>query len=181
MTGTPDVARERDNAPQAIFGRKDRVLIGVVHLWPLPGSPNHGASEVEPIYRRALADARPCRAAGFDGLIVENHGDIPFAKPTTSVRRLQPTWQSPPSHPARDRFADRRQRARERDRARVGGRKRRRANSWLENRRRNWLNGLPRFVAAGGFRHEVTRQRRRARLLPATAAMTIAPVSMSRT
>ena len=36
---------------------------------------------VEAIYERALADARAYAAAGFDGLIVENHGDIPFAKP----------------------------------------------------------------------------------------------------
>ncbi len=33
------------------------------------------------IYDRALADARAYAAAGFDGLIVENHGDIPFLKP----------------------------------------------------------------------------------------------------
>lgn len=75
------MAPERDNALKAIFGRGERVLIGVVHLLPLPGSPDHIGPEVEPIYQRALADPRAYRAAGFDGLIVENHGDIPFAKP----------------------------------------------------------------------------------------------------
>jgi uncharacterized protein len=81
MSESPGVARERDNALKAIFGRGERVLIGVVHLLPLPGSPDQIGPEVEPIYQRALADARAYRAAGFDGLIVENHGDIPFAKP----------------------------------------------------------------------------------------------------
>ena len=81
MSDSPTVARERGNALKEIFGRADGVLIGVVHLLPLPGSPDHRGSEVEPIYDRALADARAYAAAGFDGLIVENHGDIPFAKP----------------------------------------------------------------------------------------------------
>jgi uncharacterized protein len=81
MSDVPPVARERDHALKAIFGREDGVLVGVVHLLPLPGSPDHRGSEVEPIYDRALDDARAYAAAGFDGLIVENHGDIPFAKP----------------------------------------------------------------------------------------------------
>jgi membrane complex biogenesis BtpA family protein len=81
MSKLTTVARERGNALEELFGRKERVLIGVVHLLPLPGAPDHSGSEVEPIYERALEDARAYRASGFDGLIVENHGDIPFAKP----------------------------------------------------------------------------------------------------
>ncbi len=81
MSDVPTVARERDHALKAIFGRAHGVLIGVVHLLPLPGSPDHRGPEVEPIYDRALLDARAYAGAGFDGLIVENHGDIPFAKP----------------------------------------------------------------------------------------------------
>ena len=75
------VARARENALKVIFGRPSRVLIGVVHLLPLPGSPNNSGGGVELIYARALADARAYADAGFDGLIVENHGDIPFSKP----------------------------------------------------------------------------------------------------
>jgi membrane complex biogenesis BtpA family protein len=75
------VARGREHALNAIFGRAKGVLIGVVHLLPLPGSPDYPGGGVEPIYERAVADARAYRAAGFDGLIVENHGDIPFSKP----------------------------------------------------------------------------------------------------
>ena len=81
MTNPPGVAPARDNALKAIFGRERDVLIGVVHLAPLPGAPDHRGSDVETTYGRALADARAYAEAGFDGLIVENHGDIPFMKP----------------------------------------------------------------------------------------------------
>jgi uncharacterized protein len=81
MNQSAGVACQRENALKAIFDRENGVLIGVVHLAPLPGAPDHIGHEVEPIYERALADARAYAAAGFDGLIVENHGDIPFAKP----------------------------------------------------------------------------------------------------
>jgi membrane complex biogenesis BtpA family protein len=75
------VARARESALKGIFGRPDRALIGVVHLLPLPASPDYSGGGVEAIYARALADARAYADAGFDGLIVENHGDIPFSKP----------------------------------------------------------------------------------------------------
>ena len=80
MKEAPSVARMRENALKVLFGRPNGVLIGVVHLLPLPGSPDF-AGGVEPIYARALADARAYASAGFDGLIIENHGDIPFSKP----------------------------------------------------------------------------------------------------
>jgi uncharacterized protein len=76
------VSHTRGDALRRIFGHRDKVLIGVVHLLPLPGAPDYAAGGgVAAIYARALADARAYAVAGFDGLIVENHGDIPFAKP----------------------------------------------------------------------------------------------------
>lgn len=54
-----------------------RVLIGVVHLPPLPGSPRGGAPLAE-IVHQATRDARTLAEAGFDGIIVENFGDDPF-------------------------------------------------------------------------------------------------------
>ena len=81
MSEEPDVARGRGDALAAIFGKSRGVLIGVVHLLALPGAPDYEDRGVEPIYARALADACAYAEAGFDGLIVENHGDIPFAKP----------------------------------------------------------------------------------------------------
>ena len=61
MTDVPSVARARENALKVLFGRANRVLIGVVHLLPLPGSPDFASGEVESIYARALADARHLR------------------------------------------------------------------------------------------------------------------------
>ena len=52
------------------------LLLGVVHLQPLPGSPGH-----KPGGRwrqRAVSDARVYGEAGFDGVVVENFGDAPF-------------------------------------------------------------------------------------------------------
>jgi membrane complex biogenesis BtpA family protein len=79
MSGTP-IANARPHALQALFGRSP-AIIGVVHARPLPGAPNYDGEPIEEIYDRALIDARCYAAAGFDGLIVENHGDIPFLKP----------------------------------------------------------------------------------------------------
>ncbi|MER9896409.1 BtpA/SgcQ family protein [Mesorhizobium sp. M0119] len=63
-----------------LFGRT-KVVIGVVHLAPLPGAPRYGGEAVEVIYQRGLDDAKAYLEGGCDGVIVENHGDIPFAKP----------------------------------------------------------------------------------------------------
>ena len=76
-----NVAPPRSHALEALFGRRRGVLIGVVHLLPLPGSPSYVGDPVARIYERALADAAAYAQAGFDGLIVENHGDVPFLKP----------------------------------------------------------------------------------------------------
>jgi hypothetical protein len=74
------VAKPRAHALEALFG-KPRAVIGVVHARPLPGAPDYDGEPVESIYDRAVSDARRYAAAGFDGLIVENHGDVPFLKP----------------------------------------------------------------------------------------------------
>jgi membrane complex biogenesis BtpA family protein len=63
-----------------LFGKR-RAIIGVVHARPLPGSPAYDGERMEDIYAQAVTDARRYAAGGFDGLIVENHGDIPFLKP----------------------------------------------------------------------------------------------------
>ncbi len=50
----------------------------MVHLLPLPGSP--GARPMDEVLARATSDAALLVAAGFDGLVVENFGDVPFFK-----------------------------------------------------------------------------------------------------
>ena len=52
------------------------LLLGVVHLPPLPGSPGHKAGGRW--RQRAVSDAQAYAQAGFDGVVVENYGDAPF-------------------------------------------------------------------------------------------------------
>lgn len=63
-----------------IFGRS-KVLIGMIHCPPLPGAPRYRGGGMGPILDACLRDADQLVAGGLHGLIVENHGDIPFAKP----------------------------------------------------------------------------------------------------
>jgi membrane complex biogenesis BtpA family protein len=74
------VGQSSGDALVQLFGRT-KVVIGVVHLAPLPGAPRYDGEAVEAIYQRGLDDARSYLDGGCDGVIVENHGDIPFAKP----------------------------------------------------------------------------------------------------
>jgi membrane complex biogenesis BtpA family protein len=74
------VAAPRGNAIQEIFGRT-KVVIGVVHCPPLPGAADYDGAPVAGLIARALDDAHAYAQAGCDGLIVENHGDVPFLKP----------------------------------------------------------------------------------------------------
>ncbi len=55
------------------------VLIGMVHLEPLPGAPDF-AGDMERVVARAQADAAVLAAAGFDAVMVENFYDAPFFK-----------------------------------------------------------------------------------------------------
>jgi len=74
------VGRPRGDCLRDLFGRR-RAVIGVIHLLPLPGSPDYAGEPMDMIFGRAVQDGRAYASAGFDGLIVENHGDIPFLKP----------------------------------------------------------------------------------------------------
>ena len=74
------VFRAKPNAIEAIFGRR-KAVIGVIHLRALPGAPDYDGESMDSLIRHALSEAGRYRDGGVDGLIVENHGDIPFAKP----------------------------------------------------------------------------------------------------
>ncbi|WP_306770159.1 BtpA/SgcQ family protein [Mycobacterium sp. KBS0706] len=74
------VFRTKPNAVEAIFGRR-KAVIGVIHSLPLPGSPDYDGRDMEDVVAFAVTEAERYRDGGVDGLIVENHGDIPFAKP----------------------------------------------------------------------------------------------------
>jgi membrane complex biogenesis BtpA family protein len=74
------VGQLRDNAITSLFGQP-KIVIGVIHSRALPGAPRYSGGPVSEIYDYALAEAQRYAEAGVDGLIVENHGDIPFLKP----------------------------------------------------------------------------------------------------
>lgn len=75
------VGRGRTDTIAHIFGRARGVVIGVVHCPAFPGAPRYDGRASEALYEAALADARAYAQGGVDGLIVENHGDVPFSKP----------------------------------------------------------------------------------------------------
>jgi len=57
--------------------RREKVLLGMVHLLQLTGSPRWGGS-LRPVLEAALDDAKALEAGGMDGCLVENYGDAPF-------------------------------------------------------------------------------------------------------
>ena len=57
----------------------EKILVGMVHLLPLPGTLGYGG-DIEAIYARALADAEALQRAGVDAMIVENTNDKPDAE-----------------------------------------------------------------------------------------------------
>lgn len=59
------------------FDRKP--LIGMVHLKPLPGSYLYDG-DFDSVVKAALRDARTLEEAGFEAIMVENFGDVPFSK-----------------------------------------------------------------------------------------------------
>ncbi len=63
-----------------IFGR-NKVLIGMIHCPPLPGAPRYRGAGMAAIIDACLRDADALVTGGLHGLIVENHGDLPFSKP----------------------------------------------------------------------------------------------------
>jgi membrane complex biogenesis BtpA family protein len=56
----------------------DTAVIGMIHLRALPGSPRWAGS-MDAVIKAALDDARALAEGGVDALLVENHGDMPFA------------------------------------------------------------------------------------------------------
>lgn len=62
-----------------LLSRTRPMLIGVVHLPPLPGSPRWGG-DIDHVVRSAVTDARAYAEGGADAVVVENFGDVPFRK-----------------------------------------------------------------------------------------------------
>jgi uncharacterized protein len=63
----------------SLFSGNRKVLIGVVHLRPLPGAPRW-KGDLGAVIESALADAQAYESGGVDALFIENFGDVPFTK-----------------------------------------------------------------------------------------------------
>ncbi len=74
------VSDKPPNAIEEIFGRQ-KALIGMIHCPPFPGAPRYRGAAREDILSFCLRDAERLLTGGMHGLIIENHGDIPFQKP----------------------------------------------------------------------------------------------------
>jgi uncharacterized protein len=68
------------SAIREIFGR-DKALIGMIHCPAFPGAPRYRGAGMDTIYDACLRDAEALVEGGMHGLMIENHGDVPFSKP----------------------------------------------------------------------------------------------------
>jgi membrane complex biogenesis BtpA family protein len=71
----------------ALFSPRKKILIGVVHLKPLPGSPRF-RGQLDAVIEFAVADARAYERGGANAVIVENFGDAPFTKGAVAPETL---------------------------------------------------------------------------------------------
>ena len=74
------VAPVRSSPLEAIF-KVAKPLIGNIHCAPLPGTPRYRGELMTVIVQRAIQDARAYAKGGMNGVLIENHGDIPFLRP----------------------------------------------------------------------------------------------------
>ena len=64
---------------KSLFSPRHKILIGVVHLRPLPGAPRW-RGDLESVVEFAVNDARAYERGGAHALFIENFGDVPFTK-----------------------------------------------------------------------------------------------------
>lgn len=60
----------------------EKPIIGMIHLKPLPGSPNYDKTtyDMKKIIKFAVEEAKIMEDAGINGLQIENYWDVPFLK-----------------------------------------------------------------------------------------------------
>ncbi|MGH9805250.1 MAG: BtpA/SgcQ family protein [Candidatus Acidiferrales bacterium] len=81
MTNKPEwkqaMNRPRLKSLADLFG-VPKPVIGMVHLWPLPGAPGYTGYGMGTIIEHALRDAERLVEGGVDALMVENMWDLPY-------------------------------------------------------------------------------------------------------
>jgi hypothetical protein len=102
MAGRPEWKEEME-APRLksladLFG-VPKPVIGMIHLWPLPGAPGYRGTGMQPILDNALRDGEALVEGGVDGLVVENFrcrwASTSFTTAAWCACRLQ--WRPGPS------------------------------------------------------------------------------------
>jgi len=63
-----------------LFPPSRKLVIGMVHLLPLPGSEDYRGGGLGPILERACEEARTLAAGGIDAIMLQNTGDLPPAR-----------------------------------------------------------------------------------------------------
>ena len=58
---------------------KSRMIIGCIHVQPLPGSPSYRGN-MKKVIEKAVTEAKLLTQLGVDGLIIENMHDVPYLK-----------------------------------------------------------------------------------------------------
>ncbi len=72
-----EMERPRLKSLEQLFG-VPKPVIGMVHLWPLPGAPGYTGYGMQTILDHALRDAEALIQGGVNSLIVENMWDHPY-------------------------------------------------------------------------------------------------------
>ncbi|XP_071478570.1 uncharacterized protein F13E9.13, mitochondrial-like [Diadema antillarum] len=65
---------------QRLFGHNRGVVIGMIHIQALPGTPRHSTSIAE-IVKKACLEAKGYVEAGINALMLENMHDVPYVQP----------------------------------------------------------------------------------------------------
>lgn len=77
--GNEQIYKNR-NALKEIFD-VEKPIIATLHLMSLPGSPFYSGKRMDELLAYTMDEVDILISAGIDGLIIENHGDVPFIKP----------------------------------------------------------------------------------------------------
>ena len=72
---------------KSLLSARRKVLIGVVHLRPLPGSPRWRGN-LEAVIEFAVNDACAYERGGAHALFIENFGDVPFTRGSVAPETL---------------------------------------------------------------------------------------------
>ena len=81
MTDAPEWKRDLDRPRLKSLSDLfpvSKPVIGMIHLWPLPGAPGYSGYGIQKIIDSAKREAESLIHGGVDGLMVENMWDLPY-------------------------------------------------------------------------------------------------------